>query len=133
MRSATDEQEAVDAMDRTPEQRRQRRDYMRRYRQQQRGLDPESLGSRDESQPGRVEAAVTEEIGMLSGAESRPGLCAAALQMAAILDCWTLATTHPSACRQLSATLDKIRSASTTARGKLASMAVMTQRPPKSS
>jgi hypothetical protein len=75
--------------------------------------------------PGPVEAKVRAEIDTLSAAAKHPGMVEAALAMARLLDKPQLATTHPSAQRQLVATLDKLWTASVGRKGKLASVAAM--------
>ncbi len=74
---------------------------------------------------GRVEAAVGEEISQLSARSRHVGLVENALAMARILDDRRLVTTHPSASRQLQATLNKLWSLSVGRGSKLASVASM--------
>jgi hypothetical protein len=101
-----------------------RRAYMQRWRARQRGLDIE------EPKRTTVEEDVRAELATMSAADSRPGLVAGALAMARILDNPRLATTHPSANRQLWQTLERIRLSSHTAKGRLAVVSQMTNRKP---
>jgi hypothetical protein len=57
--------------------------------------------------------------------ETRPGLAAAAVSMARILDTAGAVTTHPSATRQLKMVLDELRKARGGQRGKLPSVQTM--------
>jgi hypothetical protein len=75
--------------------------------------------------PGRVEAAVSAEIGQLSARVKHVGLVENALAMARILDDRRLVTTHPSASRQLTASLSKLWSLSVGRSGKLETVAAM--------
>ncbi|MGO9251634.1 MAG: hypothetical protein ACLP5J_09600 [Mycobacterium sp.] len=79
---------------------------------------------------GPVVAAVLAELETLAATASRPGLAAGAVSMAKILDDRKLSTTHPSAQRQLAQTLDRLRNASHTAKGKLASVIDMSPAKP---
>lgn len=82
----------------------------------------------DDEEVGSTEADVIRELSMLSAAQKQPGLTAAIRQMARILDAPDLATTQPSAMRQMVQGLDKLRAASAGRSGKLASVASMSQR-----
>jgi hypothetical protein len=77
---------------------------------------------------GRVEAAVMSEISQLSARGKHVGLVENALAMARILDDRRLVTTHPSASRQLSQSLDKLWALSIGRRGKLEQVATMSAR-----
>jgi hypothetical protein len=112
----------------------ERRDYMRAYRAGKRGLDlvPDlPVDDQSVSSAGAVAAAVQAELATLSASESRAGLAASAIRMAEIIDSKPLSTTAPSAQRRLQAALAELRAASVTKRGKLASVAAMSQRGPR--
>lgn len=102
--------------------------YMRMWRQQQRGLEP--IGDNDTPiSGGPVEQAVAAELATYPATESRPGLAEGCLAMARILDSTKLSTTHPSALRQLLLSLDAIKNSSHVARGKLAAVAELANKP----
>jgi hypothetical protein len=101
---------------------------MREWRAKRRGLQLIVTAGDKPVAAGAVETAVQRELESLSAAESRPGLCAGILAMARILDDARLATTQPSAARQLVQGLDRVRAASVTRGGKLAVVAAMTER-----
>ena len=69
-----------------------------------------------------VEAAVAEEIGAL-GDHNRPGLEAAAMALARLMDNPRAVSTQPAAAKVLGALLEKLRSAS--ARGRRGNLAVV--------
>ena len=75
--------------------------------------------------PNTVTAAVSLEISEI-GAHSRPGLAAAAIAMARILDNPKAVSSQPPAAKVLSALLDKLRSASGGRSGRLAVVRSMT-------
>lgn len=114
------------------------RDYTRAYRAKRRGLTvvetdtnlsvSNDTAGEDVFTPGRVEAAVAREISGLSAAVKREGLVESALTLARILDDRRLATTAPSAQRRLSDTLDKLWRLSAPSKGKLASVAALSER-----
>ncbi len=120
------------------------RAYMAAWRARKRGLEPvpaEDTGPALTVVPaahgapvagvgGSVVAAVLAELETLAATASRPGLAAGAVSMAKILDDRKLSTTHPSAQRQLAQTLDRLRNASHTAKGKLASVIDMSPAKP---
>jgi hypothetical protein len=106
------------------------RDYMREYRARRRGLRLVVTAGDDEVDLGSVEASVQRELDSLSAAVSRPGLCAGILAMAKILDNPNLATTQPSAARQMNSGLQRIRDSSINRGGKLAVVASMSDRKP---
>jgi hypothetical protein len=88
------------------------------------------MGPVDEpaSGPGRVEAGVTEEIDGLA-AQARPGLAAAALALARVLDNPPAISSHASAAKVLATLLDKLRAASARGRrGGLAMVRTMTDK-----
>lgn len=89
--------------------------------------DPAS-GEAYPDEPGEVEMAVAKEIKSLSAAPKHPGLVQSALAMAKILDNPGAITTHPSAHRQLTVSLDKLWNVSVGRQGKLADVAAMTRR-----
>ena len=110
------------------------RDYQRNRYRRQRGLpvdppDPPVLNVVD-SQPvsslnGSVVAAVRAELNAVPAAAERPGLAAAALALAAILDDHQHVAVQPAAARQLAAILGTL-SKPTQRRGKLAVVKSMT-------
>jgi hypothetical protein len=81
-----------------------------------------------ETGPGPVQAAVIAQIATLSAAKRQPGLAESVIAMARIIDNPRLATTHPSAHRQLMAGVDKLAAASVGRKGNLAQIASMSQR-----
>jgi hypothetical protein len=90
---------------------------------------PEDSDDSDQpAEPGRVETAVASEISKMSARTKHPGLVASCLAMASIIDKPALVTTHPSAQRQLSHTLDKLWAASVGRTGKLADISQMSRR-----
>ena len=107
--------------------KREHRDYMRAWRQKQRGLD---FDDAPDDENGPVVEAVTAELASMSATESRPGLAEACLAMARILDQPKLSTTHPSAARQLAQGLDAMKNSSHIARGRLAAVASKSRRKP---
>jgi hypothetical protein len=109
---------------------RAERDYRRAYRAKARGLDllpdnPRVSKALETSPDGPVTAATLAELESLSASVSRPGLAAGIVAMAQLLDDKRLATTHPSAARQLAQGLDRMRNASHVAKGRLASVAAL--------
>lgn len=66
------------------------------------------------SKSGCVEAAVRQELGLLSAATLRPGLSETLLEMARLLDDPRYRTSHASAARQIQMGLERIRAQSTT-------------------
>jgi hypothetical protein len=86
--------------------------YQQRYRQRPTVVVPLSAPVTPPSSfgPGPVEAGVEAEIAGL--AEARPGLAAAALALARILDNPRAISSQPPAARMLATLLDKLRSAS---------------------
>ena len=75
-----------------------------------------------------VEAAVLAEVQAL-GSSPRPGLVAAAIAMARILDNPKAVSSQPPAARMLTSLLDKLRSASAQGRrGRLAVVRTMTEK-----
>ncbi len=110
------------------------RDYQRNRYRRERGLpvgppDPPKLNA-VESRPissldGSVVVAVRDELGAAPAAGERPGLAAAALALAAILDDPQHVPTQPAAARQLAAILGTL-SKPTQRRGKLAVVKSMT-------
>jgi hypothetical protein len=76
-------------------------------------------------QPGRVEAAVQAEIDGLSTAAKRPGLVAAALAMARLLDSPLNTAQHPQAVARLQALLAELRAGADARKGWLASVREM--------
>lgn len=110
------------------DKRGEKTEYMRGWRERQRGLDDESIAARQDDGP--CAKAVAAELASLSGAQDHQGLAEACMVLAADIDNPKLATTHPSAVRQLQLSLDTIRNASHVARGKLASVAEMSRRKP---
>jgi hypothetical protein len=114
------------------------RDYQRNRYRRQRGLpvdprDPPKLNVVD-SPPlsphdGSVVAAVRAELGAAPAAAERPGLAAAALALAAILDDPQHVAVQPAAARQLVAILGTL-SKRTQRRGKLAVVESMTTSSP---
>jgi hypothetical protein len=74
-----------------------------------------------------VVAAVELELASLGAHESRPGLSAACVSMAMILDRPGCVTTHPSASNQLQVLLEVLRQRSVPA-GRLAAVQRMTER-----
>lgn len=72
--------------------------------------------------------AVELELASLGAHERRPGLAAACVSMAQILDRPGCVTTHPSAARQLSTILDELRQSADTRQGRLAAVQKMTER-----
>jgi hypothetical protein len=81
---------------------------------------------RDPSELGAVESAVLLEIEGL-GAHHRPGLDAAALALARVLDNPKAVSTQPAAAKVLAQMLDKLRSLPGAHRGKLAVVRAMTE------
>ena len=81
-------------------------------------------------EPGRVERQVAAEIEQLTDRVRKgyTGLIESALAMARIIDNTNLATTHPSAQRQLMVALDKLHSVSVGKKGGLAAVAEMSNR-----
>jgi hypothetical protein len=76
--------------------------------------------------PGRVEAAVIAEIGMLSTASKRPGLVEGALAMARMLDSPLYLAQHPPAMARLQNALAELRVGADTRKGWLAEVRKMT-------
>jgi hypothetical protein len=110
------------------------RDYQRERYRRRRGLpvgepDPSTLSvltaSPDSSHDGSVVAAVRAELDAAPEAAERPGLAAAALVLAAILDDPKHFATQPAAARQLVAILGML-SKRARRRGKLAVVKSMT-------
>ncbi len=79
--------------------------------------------------PGRVVAAVEVELAELRAHESRPGLAAAAVSMAKILDLPRAVTSHASAAKQLSALLETLHKVADVPKPRLAVIQQMTERP----
>jgi len=79
--------------------------------------------------PGPCERAVLADVETLPAAASNQALVQAACAMARILDNRLLATTQPSAARQLSSLMLTLRKASAPARGRLAAISKMATRP----
>lgn len=88
----------------------------------------EQVNEDGEYVPGRVEAAVLRELKMLSATESQPGLAEGVAQMARLLDSPKLATVQTSAMQRMQDGLEKLRSASSGRKGKLASVAALSRR-----
>jgi hypothetical protein len=114
------------------------RDYQRNRYRRQRGLpidppDPFKLTVAESRQiashDGSVVAAVRGELGAAPAAAERPGLAAAALALAAILDDPQHVAVQPAAARQLVAILGTF-SKRTQRRGKLAVVKSMTTSSP---
>jgi hypothetical protein len=82
----------------------------------------------ERTEPGEVEVAVIAEMKALSAASKHPGVVASVIAMARILDNPGAVTTHPSAHRQMTASLDKLWAASVGRKGTLADVAAMTNR-----
>jgi hypothetical protein len=74
---------------------------------------------------GQVEAAVREEVEHLSTAATRPGLAAAALAMARLLDSPLNTAQHPQAVARLQAALAELRVGADSKRGWLAAVREM--------
>ena len=114
------------------------REYQRNRYRRQRGLpvdppDPPKLSVVDcppvSSHEGSVVAAVRAELGAAPAAAERPGLAAAALALAAILDDPQHVAVQPAAARQLVTILGTL-SKRTQRRGKLALVKSMTTSSP---
>jgi hypothetical protein len=112
------------------------RDYQRNRYRRQRGLpvdppDPPKLSVVESpsvsSNEGSAVAAVRAELGATPAAAERPGLAAAALALAAILDDPQHVAVQPAAARQLVAILGTL-SKRTQRRGKLAVVKSMTEK-----
>jgi hypothetical protein len=95
------------------------KEYQIAYRRRSRMKRKVTAGVED-SGPGRVEAAVQLEVDQLGVAEQRPGLVAAALAMARILDTEGAVTSQPAACRQLMVALAELHRVPVSRRGRLA-------------
>ncbi|QSN54853.1 hypothetical protein I3U39_24345 [Mycobacteroides abscessus subsp. abscessus] len=67
------------------------------------------------------------EIDALGIAERRPGLVQTAYALARVLDNQLAIAQHPSAARQLSELMDKLRKSGTVGKGKLAAVRAMTR------
>ena len=78
--------------------------------------------------PGRVEAAVLEEIDGLTTAQKRPGLVQAALAMARLLDSPITTAQHPQAMARLQAALDQLRKGADSRKSWLADVKKLTPR-----
>lgn len=74
---------------------------------------------------GLVGSAVLDEIDAM-GTHTRPGLAAAALALARVLDNPKAMSTQPAAARVLITTLDKLHSSLTQPRGRLACVRALT-------
>lgn len=77
--------------------------------------------------PGRVEAQVLLELGMMNSPAKHPGLAESALAMARILDNHNMLTTHPAAQRALRGTLADLHDKSASRVGRLAKVASMSR------
>ena len=89
--------------------------------------DPSNTGNADNA--ANVESAVLAEINALDGSTVRPGLAAAAVAMARILDNPKAVSSQPPAARVLTSSLDKLRSASAQGRrGRLSVVRTMTEK-----
>ncbi|SKT95756.1 hypothetical protein [Mycobacteroides abscessus] len=77
--------------------------------------------------PGDVETGVITEIDALGVAEKRPGLVQTAYALARVLDNQLAIAQHPSAARQLSELMDKLRKSGSVGKGKLAAVRAMTR------
>ena len=89
--------------------------------------DPSNTGNADNA--ANVESAVMAEINALDGSTVRPGLAAAAVAMARILDNPKAVSSQPPAARVLTSLLDKLRSASAQGRrGRLSVVRTMTEK-----
>jgi hypothetical protein len=122
--------------------------YIRAQRARRRGLEPvpefsvtagekpqvtpnddQAPVDRDQRVPGPAERATTLELESLPASQSHLALGQAALAMSRILDDHRLATTQPSAARQLSSLMLTLRRASAAPRGRLAVISKMVERP----
>jgi hypothetical protein len=128
--------------------RRASREDKRALRARHRGIDPEPEPPESEPPaltvvkpvepddsppplervPGRVEAAVQADLDGLGISVGSNALAAAALQMGRILDDRRLATTQPSAARQLERFMAVLRREATPRRGRLAAVQDMSTR-----
>lgn len=77
---------------------------------------------------GPVELATIRELASLSSPAQYPGQAASAIALARILDTRSLATTHPSAHRQLKAQLDSLAEKSVTSVSRLSKVTAMSAR-----
>jgi len=77
---------------------------------------------------GPVEQGVLDVVSTLSGAVSRPEMVAQARALARTLDDRRLATTHPSANRQLTDVMERLRRSSEPRQGRLARVQAMSER-----
>lgn len=98
---------------------------MRAWRERQRGLDDAAIADRAANGDGPVVAATKAQLAGLSAAEEQPGIVAGCLVLAADLDNPKLATSHASLYKQLALALGKLKQASHSTRGRLASVAAM--------
>ncbi|CPW40767.1 Uncharacterised protein [Mycobacteroides abscessus subsp. abscessus] len=76
---------------------------------------------------GDVQQGVIAEIDTLGVAASRPGLVQTAYALARVLDNQLAIAQHPSAARQLSELMDKLRKSGSVGKGKLAAVRAMTR------
>lgn len=79
------------------------------------------------SGPGDVELGVMAEVDALGIAEKRPGLAQTAYALARVLDNQLAIAQHPSAARQLSELMDKLRKSGSVGKGRLAAVRAMTR------
>lgn len=77
---------------------------------------------------GEVEKSVRAELAGLKSAESRPGLVAAAIAMAKVLDNRVAVSQHPSAARQLQSVLTDLHKGGAADRSRLAVVRKMSER-----
>jgi hypothetical protein len=104
--------------------------YQRDYRLRKPGapiLESQNRVDDPDSGPGPVEIAVSEEIDGLAS-QARPGLAAAALAIARVLDNPRAVNQQPAAAKVLISMLEKLRSASPAGRRGLAVVREMTKK-----
>ena len=104
--------------------------YQRAYRLRKLGapiLESQNTVDDPDSGPGPVEIAVSEEIDGLAS-QARPGLAAAALAIARVLDNPRAVNQQPAAAKVLISMLEKLRSASPAGRRGLAVVREMTKK-----
>lgn len=92
------------------------------------GDDPAAAVVEPSTGLGPVEAATIRELASLSSPAQYPGQAASAIALARILDTRSLATTHPSAHRQLKAQLDSLAEKSVTSVSRLSKVTAMSAR-----
>lgn len=89
---------------------------------------PETVRAAAEPPPmGDVQQGVLAELEALGVIDRRPGLAQTAFALARVLDNQLAIAQHPSAARQLSELMDKLRKSGTVGKGKLAAVRAMTR------